>query len=268
MPVELDSGVADLAGWKCCGASVIGSHHRADSIPCQDAHAIRSGADGSLGLVVADGAGSARLSHLGSVLLADCVADALVGDPGAASDAVPGIVEGAVASLRETLSMDRPGADSMPEGDPEVELRDYAATLVACLLRPSGGLFLQIGDGAAMALDSADPGASVISLPENGEYANETFFFTMPSWRDHVRTMAFGPEMDVVLLMSDGVTPLALAKDGSAYRPFVDPVHAHLSTRDRVSGDRAIAATLGSEGVDRVTGDDRTLVWAARVIEV
>ena len=247
---------------------MLGSHHRAGSIPCQDAHAIRSGADGSLGLVVADGAGSARLSHLGSGLLADCVADALVSDSGAASDAIPGIVEGAVAGLRETLSMNWPGVDSMPEGDSAPELRDYAATLVACLLRPSGGLFLQIGDGAAMALDSADPGACVISLPENGEYANETFFFTMPSWRDHIRTMVFGPEMDLVLLMSDGVTPLALAKDGSPYRPFVDPVHAHLSTRDRVSGDRAIASTLGSEGVDRVTGDDRTLVLAARVIEV
>ena len=257
-----------MTEWKACGASVLGSHHRAEGIPCQDAHAIRSGADGALGLAVADGAGSARLSHLGSALLSDCVADALVAVPEASLAAIPGIVESAVAGLREALITDRPGADSMPCGDPEPELRDYAATLVACLVRAEGGLFLQIGDGAAMALDSANSAASVISLPENGEYANETFFFTMPSWKDHFRSMVFSPDLDVILLMSDGVTPLALAKDGSAYRPFVDPVHAHLSGTDRESGDRAIASTLGSEGVDRVTGDDRTLVWAARVIPV
>lgn len=255
-----------LVEWKVCGASVLGSHHRSGGIPCQDAHAIRVGADGALGLVVADGAGSARLSHLGSALLAERVAEVLVADPEAPVEEIPAAVKGAISGLRESLAREQPGADTLAEASPPAELRDYAATLVACLLRPSGGLFLQIGDGAGVALDLKASGNTVISPPENGEYANETYFFTMPSWSDHFRTINFGPNPGVVLLMSDGVTPLALAKDGSPFMPFVQPVHSHLIAADRGKGDRAIASTLGSEGVDRVTGDDRTLVWAARVV--
>jgi hypothetical protein len=255
-----------LVEWKVCGASVLGSFHRAEEIPCQDAHAIRVGADGALGLVVADGAGSARLSHLGSALLAERVAEVLVADPEAPVGGIPGAVKAAISGLRESLARDQPGADTLPEASRPAELRDYAATLVACLLRPSGGLFLQIGDGAGMALDLETPGNNLVSPPENGEYANETYFFTMPSWSDHFRTIDFGPDPGVVLLMSDGVTPLALAKDGSPFMPFVEPVHSHLIAADRDAGDRAIASTLGSEGVDRITGDDRTLVWAARMV--
>lgn len=258
-----------MAEWKACGASVLGSYHRSEGIPCQDAYAIRWGADEALGLVVADGAGSARLSHIGSQLLAERIAEVLVADHGSEPlEAISGVVQGAIAGLRDDLARDLPGASTLPDGSPPPGLRDYAATLVACLLRPSqGGLFLQIGDGAGMALGFEHSDYTVLSLPENGEYANETYFFTMDSWAEHFRTTSFGIDAGAVLLMSDGVTPLALGKDGLPFIPFVRPVHAHLLAADEEAGSSAVASTLGSERVDKITGDDRTLVWAARVAD-
>lgn len=253
--------------WKSCGASVIGSSHRDDGIVCQDAHAIRVGSAGDLALVVADGAGSASHSALGAKLLSERVADALIACSDGSVEAVTHAVERTVETLREELSPTssetvEPYADGATPA-----LREYAATLVACCLRPSGGVFVHIGDGAAIALDTRNGAAQLVSPPENGEYINETFFFTMPSWREHLRVSSCGEEIDTVFLMSDGVTPLAVGRDGSPFMPFIQPLHDHLAGWERDMGERRIAATLGSEQVDRITGDDRTLVWATRVMD-
>jgi hypothetical protein len=251
--------------WKSCGTSVIGSYHREGPIPCQDAHAIRIGDAGALALVVADGAGSASRSATGAALLSQRVADALIECSEEPVESVTRAVEQAVETLRaDLLRESRESADPSAEGD-VVTLQDYAATLVACCIRASGGVFLHIGDGAAIALDIQNGGQELISPPENGEYANETFFFTMASWREHMRVSSFDSTIDTVLLMSDGVTPFALGKDGSAFMPFIGPLHSHLTGWEREVGESRIAATLSSEQVDRITGDDRTLIWATRV---
>jgi hypothetical protein len=165
------------------------------------------------------------------------------------------IVAGAVEELRERLQ---------DPSDPEV-LRAHHSTLVGVLSGPNGGCFFQIGDGAA----AADIGGSIqpwaehiVSRPENGEYTNETYFFTLPDWREHLRLVPF-PAVNQLALMSDGVSSFAMLTDCSAPDlRFLGPVSLYLENAEAEAGARALAATLDDTRAHEVSSDDKTLVWA------
>jgi hypothetical protein len=143
---------------------------------------------------------------------------------------------------------------------------DFHATLIGVIAGPSGGLFFHIGDGAACATDVETFSPSILSQPENGEYANETFFFTQPDWQQHIRLTPFGRQFDLLALMSDGVTPFALASETAGpHKPFFDPLSRYLRSHTREEGESALAATLEKDAIRRITGDDKTLVWALRI---
>jgi hypothetical protein len=144
-------------------------------------------------------------------------------------------------------------------------LSDFHATLVGVIAGPKGGYFFHIGDGAACATHIADLSRSILSLPENGEYANETYFFTQPHWDQHLRLTPIDEDCDLIFLMSDGVTPFALApRSTGPYAPFFEPLSRYLATRSREEGEEALSATLQKDALRRVTGDDKTLLWALR----
>ena len=145
-------------------------------------------------------------------------------------------------------------------------LTEFHATLVGVIAGPHGGVFFHIGDGAGCATLLDDLSVKVMSLPENGEYANETYFFTRSDWKDHLRLNPFGPHFNLIALMSDGVTPFALEPGKSGpHPPFFGPVSNFLAHHNREEGERALAATLERDAIRKITGDDKTLVWAARV---
>lgn len=252
--------------WRVAGASVAGFSHLADGTPCQDAHAIATLPSGRLIAVVSDGAGSARRSAEGSRLLSDEVVAHLRArfhaNESAASTqldeaTVRPWIEEAVESVRTRLSALADNGGS---------LRDFHATLVGVVAGPDAGVFFHVGDGAGCATSLKDVSVSVVSAPENGEYANETYFITQDEWRDHLRLTFFNSEHDLVALMSDGVMPFALAKGALApFLPFFDPLSKFLATHSREEGEQGIAAILERDAIRQITGDDKTLVWALRV---
>ncbi|MGH8028370.1 MAG: PP2C family serine/threonine-protein phosphatase, partial [Arenimonas sp.] len=172
-------------GWKVHAAAAIGSSHIEGGIPCQDAYAHAS-AGGVLVAVVCDGAGSARRSHVGSARFARAIADALaacaVTSGEALCDADPADLSEAV---RLAISSERSALRQLADEE-GVELSAFAATLVAAIVGPDGGWFLHVGDGIGVAELAAD-GATVMTLPENGEYSNETYFVTGSEWSEHLR---------------------------------------------------------------------------------
>jgi hypothetical protein len=105
----------------------------------------------------------------------------------------------------------------------------------------------------------------VVSLPENGEYANETYFVTGAEWREHLRVVAV-PASTRIALMSDGAGSFVMAKgNGGLFRPFVDPVEKFLlGVEDPAAADAALAATLDDPRTHGITGDDKALLLALR----
>ena len=233
--------------WKVVAAAVRGPDHEEDGSPCQDAFAHRL--DGKrLIAAVADGAGSAAHSHEGARRLCDVVVGELakcgLGLPNGAGEADP-VVEDwsdractAVQMVRDEL---RYRIAQTPETEEAASLRDYAATLVAVVAEPEGGFFLHIGDGAAAALADLDAWSeSILSKPENGEFANETYFFTGDDWRERLRFTCFGPS-ELIVLLSDGAMPFTLADKMAGLEPrFMAPVTSFPRRRRR--GDRRTGA--------------------------
>jgi hypothetical protein len=246
--------------WKVFAAAAIGSSHLETGTPCQDAFAHARAGD-VLVAVVCDGAGSARLSHVGSSRFSRAVADSLVAKaarmPDELCDADPtDLAEAARLAISAERSELRELADE--EG---VELNAFAATLVCAVVGPAGGWFLHVGDGIAAA--ELATGETVLSLPENGEYANETYFVTGDQWAEHLRMTQIPGPVRVLTLMSDGAAPFVMAKNNAGlFRPFMDPVERFLAATDEANGSAGLAGTLGDPRTHTITTDDKTLLVA------
>ena len=239
--------------WTIYSARVTGAAHIEEGLPCQDAFAVETVGD-VLVAVVADGAGSARYSDEGSRALSDAVIAALIPlaqDIPSGKAAIESAVTGAIETVRARILR------------PETVLRDFAATLVGCVYHPSrGGFFFHIGDGAAVAARVPDWSGLAVSRPANGEFANETFFYTMDNWREQLRWTPIPPGADLVALMTDGPMPFVMSIGQEGLFPdFAGPIDAHLSQLDIEAGSADLTATIDSDSAREISSDDKTLIW-------
>lgn len=251
--------------WTVFFASAAGKHHLANNVPCQDCghHVVVD--DVFIG-AVCDGAGSASEGLLGAQLFATQVTAHLAQAVRAgrfAAGAAPGCAALVLDALQEARA--HVGAAAASRG---LELKDFACTLVGCISSPSGGCFFHVGDGFAVFREDAQTGASVLSRPENGEYADETFFVTDESWKDHLRITAIPAARHggLIGLMSDGASPFAIDRPKTGfYRPFIDPVVAFLSKASEHNGNQALQNLLHDEKTLEITADDKALLLALAV---
>ena len=250
--------------WRLFRASATGQRNLDQGAPGQDASHC-SVTDELLVAVVCDGAGSVPQGQAGAEFLAGALVDAVASavradrdmldvqaDAGARLEAA---IEHAVAAARSRLAE---LADARA-----LALDDFSCTLVGCVASADGGRFFHIGDGFAIYQGAA--GDSVLSRPENGEYADETFFATDEDWQDHLRfTPVPRPERGSVIgLMSDGTAPFAVNRERSAFfRPFIDPIAAFLRDAAPSHGDAALRNLLESPRASEISHDDKTLVLA------
>ncbi|WP_246499945.1 protein phosphatase 2C domain-containing protein [Azospirillum soli] len=192
----------------------------------------------------------------------------------AKDDCAGGFAEFAARLFKGLWSLEETKADGDTNNEAvhSVEIAErLRCTLVGALVDDSGGFLFHIGDGlaSACALRLGNAGACVAegteiaSPPENGQYANETFFVTDPDWRDHLRFTLIGPECDAVFLMTDGAAAFAGGPDQrSLFVPFANQLLPHLTTRPDPDLSDFLAQVLPPEKVHRVTADDATLVFA------
>jgi Protein phosphatase 2C len=243
-------------------AKAMGKSHIDAGIPCQDAFAFEL-IDDVLIAAVCDGAGSAVMSHVGSQTAATHVVNYLAalcrsGHALALMNAeiFKSEIEKSVFEIRSLLQ-----ALAVTEN---TVLNDYAATLVGVVATRGGGYFFHIGDGLAILQTTVDQNYhTVISLPENGEYANETYFITGTEWQAHLRITALASAVDVLALMSDGAAPFVMNKTNTDFfRPFIDPVTHYLQSVPEQEGSAALFGTLADERTYQITSDDKALLIA------
>lgn len=248
-------------GWRVFAAAARGSAHRDEGLPCQDAlaYAVR---DDALVAVVCDGAGSQARSDVGATRLSTRVVERLLTHPAglqAVATATPELA-------RETLhaAIDAVRQELAHEAEAAVHpLSDFAATLVGVVASAGGGWFFHVGDGLGIADDGED-GAPSLSLPENGEYANETYFVTGEDWQAHLRLAALPAGCARIALMSDGAMPFVMARGHAGFHsPFMAPVTRYLrACTTEAEASAGLAATLADPRTEAITGDDKSLLVA------
>ena len=153
------------------------------------------------------------------------------------------------------------------EGEVLLGAQVYIAELgIGAVADLNGGAFFHVGDGAGAAFTQISDLETTVSKPQNGEYANETYFLTMDDWEDYLRITPFDEFSDTILLMSDGVTPMAMSQGCAApeFKNFVNPVIKFLRDNDNSTGETGVTNTLSGDNVRKITGDDKTLLWAIR----
>ena len=247
------------------GASVIGTSHRRSGLPCQDSSSCRIAGD-VLIAAVADGAGSASMSDVGSALAAETsvrTAERLLQEY---HDHTPHplhetclkrVVTGAVEEARRELQEESQRRD--------VDVRQLATTLLLAVHTRDALAAAQIGDGAMIVSDGPGSYATIIA-PQRGEYANQTNFLTSADAlsRLDVRTERVDGNTHRLAMFTDGLQNLVLnSADDSPHAPFFNPVFAWMGSQpDSEDMARKLAAFLESPRVSTRADDDLTLLLA------
>jgi hypothetical protein len=261
------------ASWRFAYASTQGRSHIAAGTPCQDSSTcllVRS-TQGSHLLIaaVSDGAGSASHSDVGSKLVCSSFADEMktfVREQGTATPIDREQVEWWLGDFRRDVACH---ADKLG-----VTQRELACTFLGAVVSPTWSAFCQIGDGGIVV--SASPGEKdkaefeLVFWPEQGEYANETYFATMDDVAGHLQFRVRDTPVGEVALFTDGLQRLVLNYDTrTAFAPFFQRMLQPVRRVDHVTGEARslsldLGAYLGSTALSDRTDDDVSLVLATQ----
>ncbi|WP_158679832.1 PP2C family serine/threonine-protein phosphatase [Deinococcus sp. NW-56] len=257
-----------MSAWRYIHASAMGTAHVGTGQPCQDSQAVKVVTNGQdeplLLLVTSDGAGSAQHSHEGSREVCE---ETLRWLQHRLSDGAQFLDGGDGLALVRALRLVLQNYAEDPER--EYALRDLACTLNVAAVLPDRAWFLQVGDGATVIQQATTP-LEVVFWPDNGEYANQTYFIT-DAPDDHIHTRVLEGAVDRVALMTDGLQTLALALQQRApHVPFFEPLLQAVEALDGVGTENhghlqaGLARFLDSPGVNARTSDDKTLILCSR----
>lgn len=244
-----------------------GTAHVRENKPLQDRCAVASNIEGDrLSGVVCDGAGSAKHAELGADAFCERFSHLLLTLPQHALMDDKQLVDH-IASARDDVlkELTRNGALAT----------DFNCTLSAVVLTENSVLTLQIGDSPialrrrvpADASDSDSPPDHIVLEGENGNYINETFFFSPEDWREHlfIRRLPLD-EIDAVYLMSDG-TGSILLESGAIYQPTVARlVNAMTDKGEDLLGVNWLDRVLAGPRTHHLTSDDKCLVMLVRSV--
>jgi len=252
-----------MTSWNVSYASVTGVSHKQSKLPCQDSAKTCLSKDGKwISCVVSDGAGSAKHSQIASKLLTKTLSVNLIdlAEKIASNGweyAYKKFIVDAIESIRDDLKKQAKSED----------LRDYHCTLVATLIGETKGLTIHLGDGAIFGGSITDSGENIVtlskstfvSLPENGQYANETFFVTEKDWQNHLRIENI-ENVDWFVNATDGGSALGMINDKEAKPGFIKPVIQQLTKESSEKNRNKLLKTILSDTqANKLTSDDKTL---------
>jgi hypothetical protein len=241
--------------WITLAESVRGTSHVEANTECQDHCEISEGIHGDPGAMlfaVADGAGSAKFSAIGSRLAVAELCARIRTLPMAPELVTRETLTEIVAEIRARFNLEAKtlGCD----------VRDLSTTLLAGCVSEKASWFFQIGDGAIVGLK--DGAYSALTWPTNGEYANSTVFVVSDDWGAQFQFVSLPGRLTEISAFTDGIQDLILVHaEKAVHAPFLRDLFSQIRA---VADSKALAAPLrkflDSKAVNERTDDDKTLV--------
>ena len=265
--VVSDGAITATDAWRWAAASVAGSSHLRAGRGCDDANIARpvTRATGSPALVLAvsDGAGSARCSREGAAAAVLAFAEAVEGMLQVKTlEDLPSVASELLEAVRYQVVL-----RAMDLG---VESRDCACTLLGAVLAQNKSFFLQVGDGAIVTR-ADEPGGmwQPVFWPQQGEYANTTYFVTQPEAHSLALAQFEDAPLAAIVLFTDGIQALCLDyASRTAHGPFFDyilePVRHGLGRGHLEKSSQWLTDFLSSRQVNDRTDDDKTILVASK----
>lgn len=183
--------------WNSIQCAVQGRGHIKDEIPCQDKTYYLFENDISV-IALADGAGSASMSHFGAEFVTHKICELLTqqfdiyfneDDGATVKRVIVGILMEGLENLAKELNC---------------EIKDLASTLLVVSVYDGKYIILHIGDGVIGYVKNDE--LKIASHPENGEFVNTTVFVTSKD---------VFPTMKIMKGKLNGITGFVLMSDGT-----------------------------------------------------
>ncbi len=245
------------AHWHVAGVSARGIMHVKQQKPCQDSHVWRVLPGGAVIVAVADGAGSASLSQLGSARAAlaavEWVSELMKDEWPRQKTDWHDMLAAALQTAHESVLVSAKKRN--------VPSRELATTLIVLVATPEVAVAVQVGDGAAVVMDDTQHFIPV-TVPQRGEFVNETIFFTSPDYQSAAQFGYWSGPVAGLGVLSDGLQLLALKMpDAEPHPAFFAPLMQSVSsTEDMHLAEQRLRDFMASERIQQRADDDLTLV--------
>jgi len=169
---------------------------------------------------------------------------------------VRSLLNDAMLAAKKAVEDEAAACDKQPQ--------DLATTLITMVATPELVAVAQIGDGLAVAKDGTG-NLLALTMPDSGEYINETTFLTSPTALDTAQMRLWRTEIANVGIITDGLQMLALNMVvGEPHKPFFFPLFEFVAnTQDKTEAKEQLVKFLRSERITQRTDDDLTLIIAA-----
>lgn len=243
-----------LSGWKISSAECQGLSHRRNGVPCQDKTFCVS--QGGVNVIaLADGAGSASSSHYGAAAVVGELSAfvALHFDElcGFSCECLRRVV---VGKIREIVALEA--------GKRDCSVKDLSSTLLLVAVKKKRYLSVHVGDGVIGCMERDR--LIVLSRPENGEHANETWFTTSKAL-DSVLRVYVGDASNIsgFILMSDGTEPSLYSSSLNALAPAAFNIFYLNAKLDRAEMGVLLDESLAN-AISRRTTDDCSVALMSR----
>lgn len=252
--------------WKHIKASILGKKNKARGLPCQDAMHVEINDAWSLA-VVADGAGSASMSELGSREVCEFTSKYLKDE----------VLEAKIPLSAEKMKNCFLACHNHMKDYAQrrgYSLTSLSTTLIVAILYQNKLFIAHTGDGIAGVRKASTSKWEMAMNPHKGEYANETVFITMnivaESPDSYIEIREYEEhEIDAFFLGSDGCEAATLERDtkekGRKMKPypnFFNPILKKLSDSPSTSDLDHMWSEFLREGTEVLyeEDDDKTLI--------
>ncbi|MEI8321267.1 MAG: PP2C family serine/threonine-protein phosphatase [Alphaproteobacteria bacterium] len=239
--------------WIVGGDSVQGSMHRFAGTPCQDANQYKVQGD-TLFACVADGAGTAQLSQIGSHFVTETFIQLCTEKWGDAVDS-PELATAKLRALMQELQDRLLGHAHHIQ----IPLKNIETTFLGCVVTPDYAVAAQVGDGFLVAKTEGD--FDLMLWEDHKEFINETHFITEENY-DLRLAVVQGPRF--LALGTDGISGLSIdARLKQGFKGFFSSFEEYLLTRpSQEKIHQELKNFLSSDRVNAKTEDDKTLLIA------